>query len=267
MQGASYLFVDGNSLTHALSRIGERYFDGAMPVINWAGLKAHHRKVFYYDAIPVQIYGELDADYNLRSAPKIAELASIERQPGFHVRSGDSIFRKKRGNEQKMVDVQLAVDAMQMAGRGLFNTMALVTGDLDFKPLVNALVELGVEVHLNYPPGETNDNLLAAADRADTINLQSCRNWIDGEFLQIYSLPSAGSNFQNEDYEGASILVEWLEIGYGRCRVHPVAGGFRMISEYEPHNRRTHRLEISSDRQDHLRYYAQDVFGIGIPEI
>lgn len=51
-----------------------------------------------------------------------------------------------------MVDVHLAVDALLMASRGLFSAATLMTSDLDFRPLINALVEMGIDVTLQYRP-------------------------------------------------------------------------------------------------------------------
>jgi hypothetical protein len=60
----------------------------------------------------------------------------------------------------------------------------LITGDLDFKPLVTALVEMGLDVQLLYPEGETNDELKAAADRADAMTIMLCRQWFRADFAQ-----------------------------------------------------------------------------------
>jgi uncharacterized LabA/DUF88 family protein len=51
----------------------------------------------------------------------------------------------------------------------------LLTGDLDFKPLVTALVDIGVDVHLLYPEDETNDDLKVAADSAGALTVSTCR--------------------------------------------------------------------------------------------
>jgi uncharacterized LabA/DUF88 family protein len=86
-------------------------------------MRARHRQVFYYDAIPVPRPNEDDTAHSLRVAPKRSELAGIERVAGYHVRTGEAHHRKRRGNEQKMVDIQLAVDALLMASRGLFGSI------------------------------------------------------------------------------------------------------------------------------------------------
>ncbi len=51
---ATYLFVDGECLIATMGKFGERYFDGVKPTLDWIRLRSGHRKVFYYDAIPVQ---------------------------------------------------------------------------------------------------------------------------------------------------------------------------------------------------------------------
>lgn len=55
---------------------------------------------------------------------------------------------KKRGNEQKEVDVRIAVEAMLLASRGAMKHAVILTSDLDFRPLVNGLLQLGVYVTL-----------------------------------------------------------------------------------------------------------------------
>lgn len=261
----SYLFIDGDNLRRTLRKISERAFGEEPLPIDWQKLRGPHRKVYYYDAIPVQRSEEDDAAYALRAEPKRAELAAIERQAGFHVRSGDAIYRKRRGNEQKMVDVQLAVDALLMASRGLFEVITLITGDLDFKPLVSALVDMGVDVHLLYPPGETNGDLLAAADRADPLNLVSCLSWLEQAFLQAHPMPQASMNFQNTDYEGLVEEAAWDDACYGRCRVVKIGAEYRLVTEREPHNPHSHRLELTDTRPEMLRVYAQECFGLDVP--
>lgn len=266
MQPTSYLFIDGANLRSALQAISDKLFGGVELPIAWSKLGSSHRKVFYYDAVPVQQTGEDDTNYNARVEPKRAQLAAIEREPGYHVRSGDAVHRKRRGHEQKMVDVQLAVDALLMASRGLFESVTLVTGDLDFLPLIRALVDMGVDVRLLYPVGETSDLLKAAADRADPILLPVGLAWLTQEFLALHPVPSASMNFQNRDYDGATELRAWDDPRYGRCKIVPVGSEFRLITEREPNNPRTHRLELTDTRPLFLRIYAKDVFGLDVPE-
>ncbi|MBM3561944.1 MAG: hypothetical protein FJX48_02045 [Alphaproteobacteria bacterium] len=76
-----YLFVDGECLNRIVTKVGERYFSNEKPPIDWRRMGESYRKIFYYDAIPVQRAGEDDTFYNARVAPKNSELSEIERQP------------------------------------------------------------------------------------------------------------------------------------------------------------------------------------------
>jgi uncharacterized LabA/DUF88 family protein len=260
---ASYLFVDGECLNATLEKIGDRYFDGTKPPINWERLRMGHRKAFYYDAVPVQKSDEDDGAHTVRVAPKRAELAEIEKQPGYHVRTGETHHRRRRGNEQKMVDVQLAVDALLMASRGLFGSCTLITGDLDFKPLVTALVDMGVDVHLLYPLRETNEDLKAAADDAAALSIAAIRNWVPTSYAAL--LPTAQFNFQAPGIVPPGKIAQWHDDGYGDCYVLHEHGVFQLITERSPQNPDTHRLEMASPREATFRAYAEDVFDIRAP--
>lgn len=77
-------------------------------------------RTYYYDAIDyTQASDEAKKDYDNRISEKEALHDYINSQPGFHVREG-RVRRslRKRNREQKAVDVQLAVDALEHAARG-----------------------------------------------------------------------------------------------------------------------------------------------------
>ena len=190
--------------------------------LDWTRLRSQHRKVFYYDAILVRRPDEDDNTYSTRVAPKRLELEGIERAAGYHVRTGEAYRRRGRGNEQKMVDVQLAVDALLMASRGLFGSCTLITGDLDFKPLVSALVEMGVNVELLYPKDETNEDLKAAADRAEAVTIDIVRDWSADAQKELF--PSAEFVGHATLFERSTKLVHWRDDKYRDCYV---ANGFR----------------------------------------
>lgn len=262
---ARYLFVDGESFRTCLRRICQRAFQDDAPTIAWNNLRADYRRVYFYDAIPVQMDSENEISYVSRVTPKRSELAFIDRQPGYHVRSGDAVHRRRRGNEQKMVDVQLAVDALLMANRGLFQSVTLITGDLDFRPLISALVEMGIEVQLLYPLGETSDYLLSAADRADPITLPLCLSWLDASYRDRYPIPQSFCNLKNTSFDAATSLVSWSDHRFGLCQIFSIGDEFHLITEYEPNNPATHRLEMKHQNPELVRMYASEVFQIDVP--
>lgn len=248
-----------------LDKIGERYFGKVRPFLDWGRVRGVHRKVFYYDAIPVQKPGEDDTTHSTRVAPKRRELAEIERQLRYHVRTGETHHRRRRGNEQKMVDVQLAVDALLMASRGLFASCTLLTGDLDFKPLVTALVDMGVDVQLLYPEDETNDDLKVATDSADALTVATFRQWFSDSFSQKALLPDAVFTFQSDVKTHSTKLTQWHDDRYGDCYVANDASIFELITQRSPQNPNTHRLEMKSSNEVALRAYAEDVFSLIVP--
>lgn len=262
----SYLFVDGESLSRSLREISRKYFNNESLEISWDDLKGEHRKVYYYDAIPVQSPDEDENAYACRIAPKRQELASIERNSGHHVRTGDVHRRRTRGNEQKMVDVQLAVDALLMASRGLFDSCTLVTSDLDFRPLVVALVEMGIDVTLRYAPGSTNPELLVAADNAYPIELDSFRRFLKLTETQRSAVPRAYSLLQTQIMSPRLQLIQWDDPNYGICQILKQDEGYVLVTQRSLDNPDTHRLVISCNVKGNLRTYADEQYNLSIPD-
>lgn len=261
----SYLFVDGNCLTVTLKNVADRYFGGASIPVDFAALKAGHKKVYYYDAVPVRGYTE-DADtWEKRTAAKRDELSHIARQPGYHVRAGDARARKGRGVEQKMVDVQLAVDMMALGGQGIFGRAVLLTGDLDFKPLVEALVAMGVDLTLQYPMGETNGDLIEAADSAQPLHVSQVTALSTDAFRRANPLPVPCNVFKQEAPIGPP-MHQWTDARFGGCVLSERDGVFDMLAtEADGGPSETHRLQVRSERLAILRLFCEDRFGIKIP--
>ncbi|WP_176223020.1 NYN domain-containing protein [Aurantimonas sp. 22II-16-19i] len=263
---SSYLFVDAESFRHALVDISSIYFDRAVIKVDWSRLREGHQKVFYYDAVPVQRADEDENAYAVRVRPKRDELSAIEREPACHVRTGDMKHRKTRGNEQKMVDVQLAVDAMNAASKGLFSSLTLVTGDLDFKPLIAALVDMGVDVTLHFPPGHTSEDLIAAADNAIPIDINTAKEYISLNSSQRRSVPTAVYDLQSFEKAPARALARWSNDRYGDCFVIEEKGRLRLVTELSIAYPETHRLIIKAATQEHMRYHAKMHYELDVPE-
>jgi uncharacterized LabA/DUF88 family protein len=262
----SYMFIDGASFRQCLEEISNIFFDGVVPNVDWNRLRDKHDKVFYYDAIPVQLPDEEISVYLNRIAPKQIELAQIERQSGYHIKTGDAHKRRNRGNEQKMVDVQLAVDALQAASRGLFSRCTLLTGDLDFRPLVSALVDMGVDVTLNYPPGHTNKELIASADTAVPLGITSVQSYLILSDIQREALPHAFSAGQTHDEPPSDSVAIWEDIDHGRCFIVKDNDRMKLVTQRCPYNPKTHRLVLSAKTMMQLRNFAEGHRNLSIPE-
>lgn len=120
--------------------------------------------MFYYDALPVREDGEAEKDHEMLVKPQKDMLDAVASVDRVHVYEGDARRRRKRGLEQKKVDVMLTVDMLTHAFRKNMHQATLLTGDNDFKPLIDALVQDGLFVTLMYPPDETSRELMQAAD-------------------------------------------------------------------------------------------------------
>jgi len=261
----TYIFIDGASLTEAMASLADVFFDSQPLAINWTSLRAMNRKAYYYDAIPLQTQEEDENAYATRTAPKRAELATIERQGGYHVRTGD-VRRRKKGNEQKMVDVQLSVDALLMASRGLFSGCTLISSDLDFYPLIGALVEMGIDVTLQYQPGHTNSELLVAADNVRPLTLNNSLSFLDLTPDQKLLVPKVAGVFQQSDEPLGTVLVEWDDERFGNCVVHSREGKICLLTQREPHNPTTHRLVAEAASKKWLRAFLAETHDLEIPD-
>jgi uncharacterized LabA/DUF88 family protein len=160
-----YLFIDGGCLRATVQGISKRYLGHADGVaISFAELRREFDKVFYYDAVPAQEYNEEREAWIERIAPQTDAFAKIRALPGFHVQLGD--LRGRAGNQrQKRVDVQIAVDMLLHTFRNNMERCTLLAGDVDFQPLLEALIREGMFVDVWHPP-QASSALLDAADSA-----------------------------------------------------------------------------------------------------
>jgi uncharacterized LabA/DUF88 family protein len=163
----SYLFIDGSYLREYYAEHMQGFY-GVVPQIQYDVLASQlgSHRTYYYDAINYQQgAAETTDDYEARIRKAVALHDHISSQVGYHVREGHvrkSPQRKKQ--EQKGVDVQLAVDALEHAARGNMQRAILFSGDLDFEPLLTSLVRMGVHTKLVYVPGHATQELRQAAD-------------------------------------------------------------------------------------------------------
>jgi uncharacterized LabA/DUF88 family protein len=148
--------------------------------VDFTLLKHGFLKAFYYDAIPVRNDKETETDYAARIKPSLDVFDAAGAVDGMHVYEGDARQRRrgKGGLEQKKVDVMLTVDMLTHTFRRNMDAATLLTGDVDFKPLIDALVQNGMYVTLWYPPGETSLELQRAADTRRPLTLTTLRGYL-----------------------------------------------------------------------------------------
>jgi uncharacterized LabA/DUF88 family protein len=178
MLGDTYLFIDGGYLQTV-------YRDQFTPLFGDGYLIDYHsvmetfraRRAYLYDCLDdVQKSGESDADFKARVEGQEARFDAIDKVEGVHVRYGYLTPGKKR--QQKEVDVLLAVDMLTHAFNKNMDEAVLLSGDRDFRPVVESIVRLGTLVRVAYDPRTGSRPLARAADNEMEIDITALCRWI-----------------------------------------------------------------------------------------
>jgi uncharacterized LabA/DUF88 family protein len=173
-QPTKYLFVDAGHLRANFER-ATRLWCGAVGKFDPAQLRSLFgvQKVFYYDSIDdATRSGESESDYAARVEKQERFFREVSSVYATHVRLG-SITGTGKKRRQKEVDILIAVDAMNHAVRQNMDHAVLLTGDRDFTPLVETLVQLGLIVAVAGDLHFTSDALKEAADHYQPLTLSS----------------------------------------------------------------------------------------------
>jgi uncharacterized LabA/DUF88 family protein len=191
---SSYLFVDGEYLRKAFETSMKRFFVTAPPMDYrpLMALGASYQRGFYYDAIDYEPRsGETADQTKARIAERVQLHQHINSIPNFHVREGYvSTGRKPSKRQQKAVDVQLAVDALENAAVKNMAYAALLLGDLDFQPLVVALTRFGVRVTILYEHSTASEPLLEVADQRRSLTLADYQTLCTPSFKDTNTFPT-----------------------------------------------------------------------------
>ncbi|MEO6569297.1 MAG: NYN domain-containing protein [Opitutaceae bacterium] len=141
--------------------------------ISWRAVKERFRaqRVFYYDCIDdLPRDGETDAQLRVRVSQQERELEAIGSLDGYFLRLGTIRGDPKR-RRQKEVDVLIAVDMLTHSHRRNMTHAVLLAGDLDFKPVVEAVVEQGTTVTVAFEAKSGSSALARAADSERRLKL------------------------------------------------------------------------------------------------
>jgi NYN domain len=95
-------------------------------------------------------------------------------------------YKNKR---QKGVDILLAVDVLRHAERRNMDKVLLMSGDGDFRPLVQALVDTGLTVWVFGDRHHTSQDLKLAADRYVPLSLTDYFGLATEDFRRQHRLP------------------------------------------------------------------------------
>ncbi|NBB26566.1 NYN domain-containing protein [Porphyrobacter sp. SLTP] len=257
-----YLFIDGGCLRATLKKVSERYFDGRELRINFTQLRGNHIKAFYYDAIPAMKPKETELEYTKRVQPRVELHNHIATLAGFHVYEGDSRIRRNQV-QQKEVDVMIAVDMLTHTFRGNMERATFIASDIDFKPLLDALVREGMFVQLMYPPSDTNQALINAADARTPLAIDTIYGVLDRESQALLTLPSRNQWTAHDFDHTGSVEIARHET-YGEVRYRRVAEEHSVY--WASPTQFDHILEVRCPNYETIRKYVEDLYLIRLPD-
>jgi uncharacterized LabA/DUF88 family protein len=124
-------------------------------------------RTYYYDCLPYQSRNPTP-DERQRFSRKQGFFAALEKNPRFQIRQGRLEYRGNddRGRpifEQKRVDILMGVDLALLAAKHQITDAAIIAGDSDFLPAIEAAKTEGVVTHLFHGQSPHRD-LVACCD-------------------------------------------------------------------------------------------------------
>jgi uncharacterized LabA/DUF88 family protein len=199
----TYLFIDAEHLRQYYSEFARAWFGGEGEItFQIIKNEAHALRMFYYDSLDDRRKSnESETEFTSRVEARRGEHASVRSVKGAHVRLGTVTGEKKR--RQKQVDILLAVDMMSHAARQNMRRAVLLTGDQDFKPVVDSLVLLGTFIEVWGDKKHTSTDLVNAADSHRLLTAVDYHHLSERDLQEKFPLPESTSIVYNDGfYEG-----------------------------------------------------------------
>jgi uncharacterized LabA/DUF88 family protein len=243
----TYLFVDGEYLRRIHRDAMQSFFraDGELE-LSALMRQADATRAYFYDSLDdAPRPGEDEAVRSARIAPLEKFFGQVRDLYGFHVRLGTVSGQGKR-RRQKEVDILLAVDMLTHGLNGNMAKAVLLAGDLDFRPIVEALVRGGIFVEVWYHPTSIARDLPGAADFGRPIGFRQLYDWNKKSFQEAHRLPQA--------HEPAGTPVG-DHLRFGKVGTFPAE--LRMIKN--PPAKSSYNLWIEMGRGYTVRIYDEDL--------
>jgi uncharacterized LabA/DUF88 family protein len=174
------IFIDGSNFYHALkSRFGSASVSFGLLSAKLCGADRRLLRTYYYNASKQLEDDPLGDQQRFFSA--LSKIPYLEVRLGRLERRYTGIGRldpeKRKAAEgalgtalpeftlvEKGVDVQLAVDMVEMARKNIYDVAVLITGDGDFSSAVGAVKDMGKYVELAHVEGQPCRQLQSACD-------------------------------------------------------------------------------------------------------
>ena len=164
----SSIFVDGgylNRIKRKLNVYDIDFFELSESICKM--LDTRRLRTYYYNCMPLVRKGNKEDEKRFSKMQSF--MTNIKRLPRFEVRLGklqniDGKFR------QKMVDVLMSIDIIDMCFDKQIESVVVIAGDADFVPAIKKAKNYGAIVHLFYHPDSVHNELLDTVDELHEIN-------------------------------------------------------------------------------------------------
>ena len=171
MRETVYMFIDGASLQAQIDSTRRIFELSEDKDIEYSELISSANRAFYYDSYPSRKPSQSDEDYDAEFKKSEDLFKKISATTNMHLKTGLSRYdKRKRGREQKAVDIILALDMYRHAIQGSMDSAIILTNDLDFAPVLEALLDTRVQSTLWFNPRKTNNLLRDTADISSPFN-------------------------------------------------------------------------------------------------
>ena len=177
---ARYLFIDGEFfriLVDEMKDVARPEYGELEVDLSMVG--HGYDRVFYYDAYPEKKDGQQDDEFESEVVNTRNYFDRISTTRNFSVRP--ALTRRGHRRQQKGVDVLLAIECLMHAIRNNIDEATIMTSDLDFFPLFEALLQTKTKSVLRYQLGKTSFELIQAADFAEPVTFFDFNSWIPAD--------------------------------------------------------------------------------------
>lgn len=253
MTQQTYLFIDGGHIRRYYLERTRLWFNGEGK-LNYAALKNSFgaTKCFFYDCLDdIKRDDETENEFNQRLEKQETEFDTIREIHGTHIRLG-SLTGSAKNKRQKKVDILLAVDMMNHATRRNMSKATLLSGDRDFEPVVESLVEMGLFVEVAGDERHTSKYLAHAADSYRKITFDDYISWSADSVKSKYPRPNLWTGRGMLNVISGGRPVKSGEIGkyritlledYNKVSVHLIHDNPDQSHAYTLQNKDLDRLE------------------------
>lgn len=190
-----YLFIDGAFLRSFIDEItAKTRLESDITIsVKFDKIARGFDRVLFYDAYPEKNPDQSESEFENEMQLTEDFFRSLSEIPNFNVRP--ALTRRGKRRQQKGVDVLLAIECLMHSIRGNIDEATIMTSDLDFFPLFEALLQTKTRSRLRYQIGRTSQELIGAADQSTPITAYDFFNWLEDPARTLLSV----SNWTEDD--------------------------------------------------------------------